>query len=247
MSENIQEASPPEDTEKVSLQQQKAEVVDSKEHESHQGDHENPNWKAFREARKKDRAEKEQAVKRAAEKEAEANALKEAMEAAFQKQSSQYQMNTSYSNESEESEDDRISRKVEEQLRKRESENERLRAERERQEYPMRLSQAFPDFNSTISNENIDYLDFHYPEVSRPLQRLPDGFDKWADIYRAIKKFIPNNLNSRQEGLKADHNLSKPKSISSMGVTQPGDSYRSVEEKRAANWDRMQKTLRSLA
>src|SRR5271169_6729948 len=46
---------------------------------------EDPNWKAFREARKKDRADREAAEKRAADKEAEVTALKAAMEAAFSK------------------------------------------------------------------------------------------------------------------------------------------------------------------
>jgi len=54
---------------------------------------EDHNWKAFREARKKDRAEREAAEKRAAEKEEEAAALKAAMEAAFSRTSPAPQQN----------------------------------------------------------------------------------------------------------------------------------------------------------
>jgi hypothetical protein len=210
---------------------------------------EDPNWKAFREARKKDRAEKEAAERRASEKEAEATALKAAMEAAFAKNSFQNQ-NYQQDNQEEETEDQRIEKKVQAAIIAREQASERARQEREHQEYPQKLVQNYPDFNNTISQENLDYLDYHYPEVSRPLQRLRDGFDKWSDIYLAVKKFVPNSTTAKKEAIKADNNFAKPKSMSSPNITesgQPLSANRISEERRAANWERMQKILKGVS
>lgn len=210
---------------------------------------EDPNWRAFREARKKDRAEKEEAQRKFAEKEAEATALRAAMEAAFAKstpQVSQYAQENQYH---EESDDEKIERKVKEQLALREAAYEKERMQREHQEYPQRLTQTYNDFHQTISQENLDYLDYHYPEVSRPLQRLGDGFDKWSDIYKAVKKFVPNNQTAKKDAAKADANFAKPKSLSSTGMTQVGESQGSAilsEERKAANWARMQAARRSV-
>ena len=214
---------------------------------------EDPNWRAFREARKKDRAEKEAAEKKAKEKEAEVAALKAAMEAAFSKSAPSPQAYQQYygmnAQEPELSDEEKIEKLVEAKLEQREAAAERQKLEREQREYPNRLAQTYPDFHSVIAQENLDYLDYHYPEVSRPLQRLQDGFDKWSDIYKAVKKFVPNTTTSRREAAKAEANFNKPKSISSTGVTQPGEaigSARLTEEKRAANWERMQKILKGV-
>ncbi len=211
---------------------------------------EDPNWKAFREARKKDRSEREAAEKRAIEKEAEVAALKAAMEAAFTKPNPIQQQPYAYEQQQEESEDERIEKKVRVAIAAREAESERLRAQREIQEYPNRLQRDFPDFQNVISQENRDYLDFHYPEISRPLSRLPDGYDKWHDIYHAIKKLIPNNSSVRKDSARADANFNKPKSISSTGLTQSQETSSAnflSEERKAANWARMQQRLKGIS
>ncbi len=142
---------------------------------------EDPNWRAFREGRKKDRMEREAAEKRASEKEAEAAALKAAMEAAFSKSAPTPQAYQQYygmnqpSDQSDETEEQKIDRKVNEALAKKEEQFRRQAAEEEQREYPKRLMRDFPDFSRVCSQENLDYLDYHYPEISRPLQRLGDG------------------------------------------------------------------------
>lgn len=213
-----------------------------------------PNWKAFREARKKDRAEKEAAERRAAEKEAEAAALKAAMEAAFSKSAPTTQAYQQYYGmpgyEQEETEDQRIEKKVNAILSQREQKYLQEQQERERRELPNRLSRDFPDFGQVCSQENLDYLDFHFPELSRPLQRLEDGYDKWADIYRAVKKFIPSHATARKEAARADMNASKPQSISASPQNPMGESYREswqeVERRRAENWSRMQMRMKGV-
>lgn len=208
---------------------------------------EDPNWRAFREARKKDRQEKESAERRLAEKEAEAAALKAAMEAAFSREEKSGHHRADSSDD--ETEDERIEKKVQAAIAAREQASERARQEREQHEYPQRLAQAYTDFNQTISSENLDYLEYHYPEVASPLKRLPEGYDKWADIYKAVKKFVPNASNAKKDAARADVNFNKPKSMSSTGVTQAGDSQgsaRLTEERKQQNWERMQKMLKSV-
>ncbi len=213
---------------------------------------EDPNWKAFREARKQDRIAREAAEKKAAEKQEEVAALKAAMEAAFSRESQQQQprQQNDYGYADTETEDERIEKKVQNALAAREAEAARLRAQREQQEYPQRLQQHFSDFQQAISSENLDYLEYHYPEVARPLQRLVDGYDKWHDIYKAVKKFVPNNQTARQEANRADANFNKPKSMATTNVASPGEavgSARLSEERRAQNWARMQKTLKGVS
>jgi hypothetical protein len=96
----------------------------------------------------------------------------------------------------------------------------------------------------------LDYLDYHYPEVSRPLQRLNEGYDKWHDIYHAVKKLIPNQANARQDSIRADLNRHKPKSMSSPAPSPTGESpregWQETERRRAENWARMQQARKGV-
>lgn len=207
---------------------------------------EDPNWRAFREARKKDRIEKENAERRAQEKEAEIAALKAAMEAAFSN-APQATSSTSYIDESEE---EKIEKKIAAALEKREEQYRRERAEQEKREYPNKLNQMYNDFSRIVCEENLDYLEYHYPEVAGPLKRLPDGFDKWNDIYRAVKKFVPGSMEAQRDAARAQANLQKPKSMSVTGVNNAVDSsaaFRLSEDRKQANWERMQRTLKGLS
>lgn len=231
-------------TQQIQENQEQKKPEDKKDEEKS----EDPNWKAFREARKKDRADKEAAEKRAADKEAEAAALKAAMEAAFARTSQQHQ-NPYQEIQQEETEEARIQRLVREEIVKRDQEYARQQQQREMQEYPQRLNQNYPDFGKTVSTENLDYLDYHYPEIARTLNRLPDGYDKWSDVYHAIKRFVPNSTTSNKEAQRAENNLSKPKSISSTGLSQPTSgmgSNRLTEERKSSNWQRMQRIMNGL-
>lgn len=205
------------------------------------------NWKAFREQRELERKAKEEALRKAAEKAAEAEALRAALEAITNKPSSNNQTNNDY-DDIEETEEQRIDRRVEAAIRQREAQAEQQRKQRELQEYPERLVATYSDFNKVCNSENLDYLEYHYPEVATPFKHLPDGFDKWAAIYKAVKRFVPNT-DARQDQLKAEKNLIKPGSISSPGNTHGGNAMPSArldEERKKANWERMQRTLKGL-
>lgn len=206
------------------------------------------NWKKFREAREVDRRQKEAAEKRAIEKEQEALALKAAMEAILNKPQSPQRGSKPYQEDhfgEEESEDDRIAKKVAEALAIRERKADEDRRQREQQELPQRLASTYSDFNEVCSAENIDYLEYHYPEVAAAFAHVPHGYDKWTSIYKAIKRFIPN-ANSRKDQAKAEKNFNKPQSMAVPGATQVGDTapMKIDDKRRQDNWARMQRVMR---
>lgn len=216
-------------------------------------DNVDPNWKAFREARKKDRAEREAAERRAAEKEAEAAALRAAMEAAFSKSAptpQAYQQYYGMNDQQEETEDEKIEKKVNAILQAKEEKYRREAEEREQREFPNRLMREFPDFAQVVSQENLDYIDFHYPEISRPLQRLPNGYERWYDTYHAVKRLLPNHYLAKKDAAKADANQQKPKSISTTNLTQSGEnvrqSWQEIEKRRADRYAEMQRIMKGV-
>jgi len=205
------------------------------------------NWKRFREERAKERKQKEEAERRAAQKEEEARALKEAMEALLNKPVAQ-----SREHEREDdspSEEEIIERKVQAALEKREKQLAEERRIREAQELPNRLASNYKDFNTVCTEDNLDYLEFHYPEVAAAFKHMPDSFDKWANIYQAVKRFVPNGSNSNKDQAKATKNLSKPQSMSVGGMTATGDMapHMLTEQKKQDNWARMQARIKGIA
>lgn len=200
------------------------------------------NWKKFRQEREEERKAKAAAEELARKKQEENLALQKALEAAVSKPSRVVQ------NEPEElDEDQKIELKVQEALRKRELQWEKEKADKEQQELPQRLVSNFKDFNQICTAENLDYLEYHYPEVAGPYKHMPDGYQKWEGIYKALKRFIPVK-ESNKEGLRAEANLAKPGALSKPGMTQTGDHAPVMmdDAKRAANWARMQKVIKGI-
>lgn len=205
------------------------------------------NWKAFKEARAEDRKRAEAESKRANEKQAEAEALKAALEAVLNKQQPQQQQQQSYS-ENEETEEQRIDKRVAQAIARREAEYEKKRLDQEATEYPKRLNEEFKDFSVVCSSDNLDYLDYHYPEVSKALSHMPQGFEKWSTIYKAVKKLIPNT-SSNKDAAKADRNMNKPQSMSAPGMTHSNEnvsSFKLDEKRKAENYARMQRTINKM-
>ena len=204
------------------------------------------NWKKFREARDQERKQREAAEKIARDKSAEAQAMKEAMEAILNRQQPQQQQQ--YNDPDFESEDVRIQKKVEAAIAEREKRYERDREEREQKEYPQRLRSAYSDFNDVCSADNLDYLDFHYPEIAKAFGQMNEGFDKWTTIYNAVKKLIPNAATQKKDAVKMEKNLNKPQSMSVAGATATGDSAPQLldDKRKADNWARMQRVRKGV-
>ena len=126
---------------------------------------------------------------------------------------------------------------------------ERVREEKKRQEeqqtFPDKLRREYKDFDEVCSNENLLYMEYHHPELSKSLEELPEGFEKWSRVYKAVKRYMPNQ-DTKKTQAKLESNLSKPKSGSSLGTTSKDDkqSVRLDEAAKRANWERMQKALK---
>lgn len=212
---------------------------------------EDPNWKVVRELRKKEKAEREAAEKRAQEEAARADAMAKALEAALSKATfNPLSQQNSNQYPEDETEDDRINKKVEAALAKREQQLEKQRQEQERLMLPQIMKQTFPDYDQVVNEDNGAYLKYHYPEIYESLVALPETYANCSNIYKAVKKLVPNSGSVKHDEAKAEQNFMKPKSISSPSLTQSGESISSArltEERRAQNWERMQKTLRGLS
>lgn len=208
------------------------------------------NWRKFREQRELDRKAREQAEKLAQEERQKAEAMKAAMEALLDKPSQQQNRQDTYNNNdsSEETEEKRIERQVNAILAQREAIAQKEREAREQQEYPQRLLREYSDFNQVVQEANLDYLEFHYPEVAGPISQMPQGYNRWAAIYKAVKKFVPN-VEAKRDMKKAEVNSLKPQGgnnpVPPTG-TSSGPAIRIDEARRAANWERMQKVLKGL-
>jgi hypothetical protein len=202
------------------------------------------NWKKFREIREQERKAAEEAAKRAVEKEAEAAALKAALEAVVNRPQQQYQHQEE---QIEESEEQRFERKYKEMRGREIAEEQRIRQEQEKVSMPIKLRQQYSDFDQVCSTNNLDYLEFHHPELARSMGALPDSIDKWSIIYNAVKRYIPNTNAGREQAV-AERNLSKPQSFT--GTTTPNGetlpAMRLDESRKAANWARMQQALKGI-
>jgi hypothetical protein len=197
------------------------------------------NWKRFREEKEKDRKAKEDAERRAKQKEEEAAALQAAMEAI---------LNKPVPNQHEEDEDEekRLEKKVQELLKREREKEEKERRERENKELPNKIRKEINDFDSVCTSENIDYLEYHYPEVAAGLQHMPDSFEKWNMVYRAVKRFVPYQ-NKNDDAKRIENNMKKPQASSpSITDTAPtGSPWKLTEERRRQNWERMQRDMKS--
>lgn len=205
------------------------------------------NFREFREGRKLDRKQREDAERRANEKEAEAAALKAAMETLLNKPSVPIPTVQYVPHEyGEETEEQRIKRQVDVLLAERDRRTEDERRLNEMKSFPQRLVNDFRDFNQVCTEENLDYLEYHFPEVAAPFKKLAEGYDKWADIYKAVKRFVPSD--GRKDEKKAEKNFTKPQSMAVPGLTPTGDSAPMMmdDKRRADNWARMQKVMKGV-
>lgn len=198
------------------------------------------NWKAQRERLAIERKEKQEAQRKAEEKAAETEALKAALDAVLNKPQQRHQNEPDDVDEEEE----RIQRKVDKAIQDREKQYQQQQQQRENQEFPQRLRQVHKDFDTVCSQENIDYLEYHHPEIAEAFNYMPDGFNKWSKAYLAIKKLIPHTGNDEKKKMTA--NLNKPQSMAVSGVTQVGDNapIQLDDKRRAENYKRMLRVMK---
>lgn len=199
------------------------------------------NWKKFREEKEQNRKAQLEAEAKAIKAQQEAAALKQAMEALLSKPAPQEQY------QHEESDQDRVKKLVAQELSIQRKQDEQERNARDQRELPQKLNQAYRDFDKVCSPENLDYLEYHYPEVAKAFGHMPDGFDKWSSVYNAVKRFIPNSKPQADEK-KMERNLSKPQAMATGGGNQTGDTAPHIldDARKKANQLRMQRVMKGL-
>lgn len=205
------------------------------------------NWRQFRQQREKERKEKEESDRRAreereraAQKEAEVAALKAALESVVKPRSEE-------SEPTEKTQEQLIDEKVERALEKERQKNAQEAQKREAAELPNRLAQTFSDFNQVVTDENVDYLKFHNPEIWAGYKNALENYETYAGLYKAIKKHVPV-ADAKKESAKIEKNLSKPQSPSQAGMAVGSDQapHRLDDQKKQANWLRMRKAMKNL-
>lgn len=205
------------------------------------------NWKKFREQREIERKQLEAEKKRAAEKEKEATALKAAMDSLLNKPDPRQSNQREEVDYFEDDEEKRIEKLVEKKLAEKERVIEQQRQQREQQELPQRLKREYPDFDQVCTSDNLDYLEYHYPEVANAFGHMPDGIEKWTGIYKAAKRFVPN-IDAKRAQARAQDNLLKPQSASGSSAAQaatPNMSRSLTDSQKAENYRKMQAMIKS--
>jgi len=205
------------------------------------------NWKKFREQREIERKQLEAEKKRATEKEKEAAALKSALDSVLNKPDGRSQANQREEVDYfEDDEEKRIEKLVEKKMAEKERAQDQQRQQREQQELPNRLKREYPDFDQVCTSDNLDYLEYHYPEVATAFGHMPDGIEKWTGIYKAAKRFVPN-IDAKRAQARAQDNLLKPQSASGASAAQaatPNMSRSLTDSQRADNWRKMQAMIK---
>ena len=82
---------------------------------------------------------------------------------------------------------------------------------RDKEEMPEKLKEMHKDFDDVVQKDNLQYLDYHFPEVSGVLNILPEGLDKWSRVYKMIKKLVPNT--GRGDLRRLEKNANKPQNV----------------------------------
>lgn len=212
------------------------------------------NWRKFREARERDRQQKEAAERAAKEKEDQVAALTAAVDRMMSQKGGDRLTATEQQKILDDLSEDtfatggeikgymekNLPKVVEQILRKQEEQRQEEQRKREVQEMPRMLRQEHPDFDNVVNQENLDYLDYHYPEIAGALSALPESKDKWSSVYKAVSKLVPSNGNNAAK--RIDQNTQKPQAMAGSGSqvsTGAGPVGRMSEEQKRANYQRL--------
>lgn len=190
-------------------------------------DPEQINWRKFREERereRRERAEEQQALER---KRQEAAALKEVVDTLMSKQDhpmtqqQQEQMIADLIDEDiptgrdiKQFVDSKLPDIINRILDSREKSAAEERQKKELESMPTKLRQAHTDFDKVVTQENLDYLDYHHPEIAKALSYMPNGFEKWSSVYSTVRKLVPSS--GASDLRRMESNAMKPQAASAV-------------------------------
>lgn len=228
-----------ENTSKTEIAQPNTQSINVEESPPIKTEENQVNWKRFREEKERERKARVEAEREAERRKQEADALKAALEAMVNKPIQHEQP--------EETDEQRIQKQVSLALEKERQRWQEDQAKREAATVPQRLNSDFKDFNKVVNEENVDYLEYHHPEIASAFKYMPEGYDKWASLYKTVKKLVPN-MDKKEDVKKIEQNLKKPQehvpNISNQ--TPQTQGWKLTEQRRAENWRRMQEDMKGI-
>lgn len=129
-------------------------------------------------------------------------------------------------------------------LNERDQKRQQERQQEEQRSYPQRLSRDYPDIKEVVSQENLDYLEYHYPEIAEMYGNMPDGYDKYSKLYSTMRKLIPQTNKTAAE--RAKRNLSAPQATGGRSATPSRDARATglSKEQKRANYERMLREMK---
>ena len=219
------------------------------------------NWRKFRETREQERVSSQKGIEEEKKKtkaaQDQAQAFKDALDSVMNKETPQQSavaeplsdfgsLDMPTGKEVMEYTQKSINEGIQKGLEKYVMEQQRVQKEKEQQNLPKRLKESHENFDKICSQENLDYLEYHYPEVAVPFSKMKDDFSKWSNIYKAIKRFVPTP-DAKADKDKIDKNLNRPQSASAVSINADSDNSKGVSmNKRQQNWQRMQKIMKGM-
>ena len=112
-----------------------------------------------------------------------------------------------------------------------EDEQKRVESERKRQleELPKKLNKEFPDFESVVTKDNVEYLKANKPHIAVSLAANKDPYLQALAAYDAIKAFCPN-VDVRDEQARMEKNASRPGTLGAAKGSSPLSQVGSFEK-----------------
>ena len=200
------------------------------------------NWKKFRADNLKNKKAKEEAELRAKEKAEETETLKNALAEVVNKKSNVQDDGV------EEDDNVRIQKEVERILAIKEAERENARKAQELSSLPQKLASAHSDFTAVCSEDNLLYFEYHFADQATAFKYMPDSFEKWDNLYKSIKRVMPDAAKKTHYEAVAEKNLNAPKShATAAGIPKTGGTSLGLsDDAKKANWKNMQARMKGL-
>ena len=117
-------------------------------------------------------------------------------------------------------------KKILQELQKVKKEMRKYQSQSEGSAVEARIKANFPDFDQVVSKENVEILNYEFPEIAQSLRDTPNFYNKAVAAYSVIKRF---GIGQEKEDLyaadkaKAIANAKKPRPLAS-AAPQQGDS-----------------------
>jgi hypothetical protein len=105
---------------------------------------------------------------------------------------------------------------------------EKDRQERMRQELPNKIAKDFPDFESVVTKENVDYLRATKPHIAQSLAATKDPYAQAAAAYDFIKAYCPS-AQVQDDRRRAEMNSQKPGTLGAAQTQSPLSQAKMME------------------